>query len=143
MATSSPLRHQIIEGLMEPHAEQVVDAAILQWEKLAVQIISIIGESGFDALYTRSIFFAQSKFPWLAVASRPLQSDDRFAGLRTSFEGQAPSHVREVNSLLLITFTDILSSLIGEQLTTRIVRSAWGSDARGRTKMESMEFKNE
>jgi len=33
----------------------------------------------------------------------------------------------------LITFTDILASLIGEALTTSILRSAWGNDAPDQT----------
>ncbi len=35
---------------------------------------------------------------------------------------------REANRLLLIIFTDILASLIGEQLTTQMVRLAWGNN---------------
>ncbi len=45
-----------------------------------------------------------------------------------SFEGHTPAQASEANRLLLITFTDILSSLIGEELTTSILRSAWGSE---------------
>lgn len=44
-----------------------------------------------------------------------------------SLEGQAPAQASEANSLLMITFTDILASLIGEQLTTSILRLAWGA----------------
>ena len=44
-------------------------------------------------------------------------------------ERQTPEHAREANLLLLITFTDILASLIGEQLTTSILRLAWENDA--------------
>jgi len=40
------------------------------------------------------------------------------------------------NSLLLIKFTDILASLIGEGLTTSILRSAWGNDAPNRAGKE-------
>ena len=57
-----------------------------------------------------------------------------------SLEGQTPVQASEANSLLLITFTDILASLIGEQLTTRILCSAWGNDAQDRP---DKEFKNE
>ena len=45
-----------------------------------------------------------------------------------SLEGQTPVQAGEANSLLLISFTDILASLIGEQLTTRILCLAWGSE---------------
>ena len=126
MATSA--RHQIIESLMAPHTEKVAEAAIIQWEQLAAQIISIVGESGFNALYARSVFLAQSTFPWLAASSSSPQSDNRFAELKINLEGQTPAQAIEANRLLLITFTDILASLIGEQLTIRVVRSVWGND---------------
>jgi hypothetical protein len=40
---------------------------------------------------------------------------------------QTPAHARAAHSLLLTTLTDILASLIGEQLTASILRSAWGN----------------
>jgi hypothetical protein len=107
-----------------------VDAAIHLWEQLATQIIIIVGEDGFNSLYTRSLFLSQSKFPCLVPSPQAPQADHRFAGLRTSLEGQTPAQASEANSLLLITFTDILASLIGEQLTTFILGLAWGIETR-------------
>jgi hypothetical protein len=140
METRDPLRHQLIERLMAQHPEKVADAAIDLWELMATQIISIVGEDGFNSLYARSVFLAQPTFPWLATNSPSPQTDQRFAELKKRLEGQTPSQAREANSLLLLTFTSILAALIGEPLTTRILRSAWGNDASYST---SKEFKNE
>ena len=93
---------------------------------MATQIISIVGEDGFNSLYARSLFLSQSKFPWLAAGSLTPNADHRFEGLKTSLEGQAPAQASEANTLLLITFTEILASLIGEQLTSHILQLAWG-----------------
>jgi hypothetical protein len=109
METNAFYRHQLIKSLMAQEAEKVVDNEIKLWEQLAAQIISIVGESGFNALYERSAFLTQSTFPWLA-ASLPLsRSDHRFSELKMSLEGQTPAQASEANSLLLITFTDILA----------------------------------
>lgn len=140
METSDVLRHQIINSLVAQHTEKVADAAIDLWEQMATQIISIVGEGGFNSLYVRSVFLTRSTFPWLATGPLPPQADQRFAGLKMSIEGRTPAQASEANSLLLITFTDILVSLIGEQLTTSILRSAWGDDASHRA---GKEFKNE
>ena len=137
METRDQLRHQLIEGLMAPHTENVADAAIDLWEQMATQIILIVGEDGFNSLYARSVFLAQPKFPWLAANSLSPQTDQRFAELKKRLEGQTPSQAREANSLLLLTFTGILAALIGELLTTRILRSAWGNDASYSTSKES------
>lgn len=140
METSDLLRHQVINNLMARHPENVADAALSLWEQMAAQIISIVGEGGFNSLYTRSVFLTQSTFPWLAASALSPQAEHRFAQLKISFEGQTPAEASAANSLLLLTFTDILAALIGEQLTTSILRSAWGNDAFGSTVKE---FKNE
>jgi hypothetical protein len=104
---------------------------------MATEIISIVGEGGFDSLYARSVFLTQSTFPWLAASSLSPQTDQRFAELKMSLEGQSPAQASEANSLLLINFTDILAALIGEELTTNILRLAWGNDASNSVGKES------
>ena len=140
METSDLPRRQTIESLMAQPTQQVADAAISLWEKLATEIISIVGEGGFTSLYARSVFLAQSSFPWLAASSLAPQTSHRFAQLRISLAEQTPAHAGEANRLLLTTFTDILASLIGERLTASILRSAWGNDA---SDSADKEFKNE
>ena len=135
METSDSLWYQLIKSVIAPHQEKdAVNGAINLWEQMAAQIISVVGENGFNSLYARSVFLAQPKFPWLAAASSlSTQTDRRFAELKRSFEGQTPAQVNEANTLLLNTFTDILASIIGEQLTISILRSAWGNDASHRS----------
>jgi len=95
---------------------------------MATHIISIVGERGFNSLYARSLFLNQSIFPWLAFTPMPAKSDERFSDLILSFQGQTPDQIFEAQNQLLITLTDILASLIGEPLTTRILQLAWGND---------------
>src|SRR5687768_3537018 len=128
METNDLPRHQLIKSLMAQPTDKVVNAAIHAWERMATQIISIVGEDGFNSLYARSIFLSQSIFPWLVASPLPPESEHRFAGLKTNLEGQTPAKAIEANSLLLITFTDILASLIGEPLTTRLLCLAWDID---------------
>ena len=140
MENSDLLRHMLIKSLMAQHTEKVADAAVDLWEQMATQIISIVGEAGFNSLYARSVFLTQTSFPWLAARSSLSQSDHRFAELKMSLKAKKAAQVIEANTLLLITFTDILATLIGEQLTTSILRSAWGNDTPDRA---DKEFKNE
>lgn len=134
------LRHQIIESLMAEHTAKGDNAAINLWEQMATQIISIVGEGGFNSLYARSLHFARSTFPWLAAALPSHQGEPRFAELKQSLEAQTPLLASAANSLLLVTFTDILATLIGEQLTARILSSAWDHGALDRA---GKEFNNE
>jgi hypothetical protein len=139
MQISNVLRHQMIKSLAARNTEKVADVAIILWEKLAAQIISVVGEDGFNTLYERSVFLNQPIFPWLPGLPS-CKTDQRFTGLKMSLEAQTPEQASTANSLLLITLTDILALLIGEQLTSHILSLAWGADIwSGTTK----EFKNE
>jgi hypothetical protein len=129
MENSDLLRHQLIISLTERHPEEITDAAINLWEQMATQIISLVGEGGFNSLYARSLVLALSTFPWLEASALSPRTDHRFAELKICLEGQTSAQASAANSLLLITFTDIVASLIGEQLTTSILRSAWGNNA--------------
>ena len=141
METRELLRQQLVKRRMAPPSEEeVADTAIDLWEQIATQIISIIGEGGFDSLYLRSVSLTQSTYPWLAAVLPQSKIDQRFTDLKISFEGQTPEQAKAANSLLLINFTDILASLIGEQLTIRILHSAWGDSF---SKIPSKEFQNE
>lgn len=127
MENPALLRQQIIASLMTQQPDNIADAAVGHWEKLADEIISIVGEAGFNSLYERSVHLAQPTFPWLPLYPSPPQTHHRFAELRTHLADQTPAHARAANSLLLTSFTDILASMIGEQLTASILRAAWGN----------------
>jgi hypothetical protein len=64
------------------------------------------------------------------VHSHPWQrTDSRFPDLKISLEGRDFAEAGEASIALLIAFIDILALLIGELLTTSILRAAWGDDA--------------
>ncbi|PSJ16139.1 hypothetical protein [Nitrosomonas supralitoralis] len=122
-------RHRFIEERLKGCGDNDVDSIILLWELIAEEIISIIGEGGFNSLYERSEFLTQKTFPWLVVtSSSSKQADERFSLLRLCREKQTSAEWFEANLKLLLTFTDILVMLIGEQLTIRILISAWEND---------------
>lgn len=137
METRDLPRYRIIKSLTAPHPETGADVVVDLWEPMAAQIISIIGETGFNSLYERSLFLGRSSFPWLAAGALSPQANQRFAALKTSLEAQTPEQASAANGLLLLTFTDILASLIGEQLTIGILRSAWGDEVAGGAIKES------
>lgn len=127
MKTTDTLISQgLIESTIQQHTENVAADPIKSWEKISTNIISIIGEGGFHSLYMRSLFLAKKTFPWLESGIYTQHTVDPFLALKVCYAGQAPAQVQKANFLLLITFTGVLTSLIGEQLTLGILRSAWG-----------------
>ena len=113
---------------MRQRPDAVVEVTIFLWERLAAELISIIGEEGFQSLYTRSAHLNHSAFPWLLLDHETQSSASRFAGLQMSFANRNqsdPTETSEACKKVLITFIDILALLIGDQLTASILRSAW------------------
>jgi hypothetical protein len=50
-----------------------------------------------------------------------------FSGLQSSLQERASDEAGEASILLLITLIDIIAALIGELLTSSILRSAWSN----------------
>lgn len=124
-------RHKLIKSLITQSHEGKIDTILSIWEPLTTQVISLVGETGFNSLYVRSIYLTQKNCPWCAFSSKLPQASELLIELKMNFERLSSAQYNEANSLLLITFTDILASLIGEQLTLRILHSAWSKQISG------------
>lgn len=122
MATNDE-RHQMIARNVTRRPDSATADTVVLWQRLAVELVAIIGHSGFDTLYARSIHLVRAQHPWLVEGADP-----RFDKLRASLDAQAPAPAGAASIALLTTFTDTLIQLIGESLTTTILRSAWGQD---------------
>lgn len=124
MGSNDVLRRQLIHNLIATDSDNVVEDVVIVWEKLTQQIIATVGVGGFDALFARSLFITQHSFPWLSAV---LASEKgRLGTFKVCLEAQPSPQMIEANALLLLAFTDILATLIGEELTANILNLAWG-----------------
>lgn len=131
------LREQKIKNLMaQPSGEGNQDTLHL-WRSMAAQIISVVGQGGFQSLYARSIFLTQRSVAWVTQPTVSLPIDLSFTALSTCLAEHPHEQAQEANTLLMLTFTDLLASLIGEPLTVRILKTAWGADAADLTDKET------
>jgi hypothetical protein len=140
MATTDAQRHKMIRRAVLQRPEAVVEVTIELWERLAAELVLIIGEGGFQSLYARSIHLTCAPFPWIEQDSLSPQVDSRFSGLKLCLEARTSAETIEASTHLLATFIKILAELIGEPLTDSILRSAWGDDA---MYLAAKEIKNE
>lgn len=99
------------------------------WEHMASQIISLVGEEGFNSLYARSVNLTQQEFPWLGASLMTPPDVPRFAKLKKVLARHAPEQANKANEKLMLTFTSILASLIGDELSIRILCSAGANEA--------------
>jgi hypothetical protein len=129
MAIIDEQRHQKIKRIIMQRPDAVGSVTLQLWESLAHELASIIGEGGFQSLYARSIHLARVSFPWIDISPSPMPTAPGFANLKNCLEERDSGAACEASIVLLNIFIDILIVLIGELLTTSILRSAWGDDA--------------
>ncbi len=119
----------MIRRAVTQRPDAVVDVSIRLWDKLAHELVSIIGERGFQSLYKRSLHLTAATFPWMALDSSASKNAAGFADLKKCLAEQDAAIAGEASAALLTTFIDTLASLIGELLTSSILQSAWDDEA--------------
>lgn len=122
-----PALHPALFSVMLHRRPKPVDGvALALWETLYPNLVVIIGNEGFNALYDRSFHETSLTFPWL-IQSDAAPSASRFERLKSALENRQAEEADHATVLLLSTFTSVLNTLIGRQLTHTIMATAWGT----------------
>lgn len=117
--------HKWLQRAFDQHPNEVGAASLHLWEHLARELISIIGEAGFESLYSRCVFLLRDDYPWLQLSSSSAQVGTRFNELQTQLDQQELTLAERASRDLLNTFVHLLSGLIGANLTHNILQVAW------------------
>ena len=127
MEHSKNARQQLLEAALARFPDGAVPAIIRLWEQLAPELISIIGEGGFKPLYARSIRLAGKQHAWLLPCAAKPAVGERFTELAACLQTQDVLNAQQAGLDLFSIFLDVLASLIGEELTTHLLHSAWSN----------------
>jgi hypothetical protein len=65
------------------------------------------------------------RFDWLDASHASSTADELLQALKDQLAAVGPGQAEEANTALLTTFTKLLSGLIGEALTVRLLNAAW------------------
>jgi len=110
-----------LEGGGAAGAAGRADAAARVYEKLMAQLSPLLGIVGVQALLGRSARLRMADFAFLGDAA-VVESADRLRQALVSLEPDAISAAAEA---LFGTFCALITTFIGERLTTQVLRSAW------------------
>jgi hypothetical protein len=126
----NPLREAIRTTLGQrtgrlPNADATAEATAAAWRLVATQLAPVIGARGLDVLFSRALYQTSVEFPWLAAAVGRGGSASPLPSLMVCLTGQLASTAAEASYMLLLTFTELLATLIGESLTTRLLAPVW------------------
>lgn len=91
------------------------------YDKLHAHLAPLVGEAGVQLLFVRSAKLAQGDFAWLAQVSI-LEGSTK---LRECLLSQDPAVATESAAALFGTFFTLLTTFIGERLTTQALLRAW------------------
>ncbi|MDR3578710.1 MAG: hypothetical protein P4L44_01965 [Oryzomonas sp.] len=108
-----------------PGASAIAEAAIGTWQQVAAQIVPVIGIGGANVLFNRSLHLTCTTFPWLTIPGDHRDSTVLLANLKEQLAGREPDAAAEASYTLLVTFIELLMSMIGDSLTERLLSSVW------------------
>ena len=105
-------------------APLVAEAVVRALGHLMDELEPLVGMHGASALFGRSVHLVRRKH---AAALTPAKGtrDEQLACLRDELARLDIAEARTISAALLTNFADLLTSLIGEPLTNRLLRSAW------------------
>jgi hypothetical protein len=103
----------------------VTEVALGTWHQMTTRLAPVIGTRGVDVLFRRSLNLTSATFPWLAILGDDGNTAALIVELETRFASQAADAAVEARFALLVTFTELLATLIGEPLTERLLRPVW------------------
>ena len=129
MATTNVERNEMIRRAVMQRPDDFIKVTVHLWERLAAELISLVGENGFQSLYVRSVHLTRATYPWIVEGNPAHLSEKRFTGLQNSLTGYEFEVASAANILVLTTLVDIIALLIGDILMTRILCTAWTNDA--------------
>ncbi len=116
------LAHESAAGSAD---ERATTAAGRVYDKLQVHLAPLVGAAGVHSLFVRSAKLAQGEFTCVAEATI-LEGSTK---LRERLQAQDPAVATESAAALFGTFFALVTTFIGERLTTQVLRSAWPTSA--------------
>lgn len=127
MASERPRIDELMKGAAQAQsAAQVADTAQQTWHAIHAALSPVIGARGVQALYRRTVYLTRNAHPWLDGGREATESAD-FARLQAALAQQTSAVAAAGHSALLRQFLELLTSLIGESLTERLLRSVWAN----------------
>jgi len=107
-------------------AEERAAAGPRIFDETLARLATVLGSTGARALFARSVKLAAPAFPSLAAVRVSVEGDDGLGEqVALCLRGQTPEQVTDTMVKLYATWLAQLETLIGEQLTTAVLRDSW------------------
>jgi hypothetical protein len=121
---------QIVASLAHrvgPNADtaRIAEAIVLTLQDMDEALTPIIGQQGVAALFRRSLHLCASHHPRLLGSADRALASQAPAALRSILVEQSDTDALLFGEVLLMTYYELLTKLIGPSLTARLLRDVW------------------
>ncbi|HEY0856916.1 MAG TPA: hypothetical protein VGE16_07655 [Albitalea sp.] len=116
---------------------RVAEAAAAAWQQVHAALSPIVGARGVEALFKRSLSLTREAHACLADVGDPSPAHDHAASLHAVLARQTGADAAAAHAALMQTFVDLLSSLIGESLTERLLHPLLDPPSSGNAAQET------
>ena len=106
-------------------ASAVVAATRHTHDDLVAVFAPLVSSAGVEALWARAFHLAQREYPAGQTGGDNGPTEDPFAQVSLWLERQVPSVATDAAAAMFAAFAELLTTLIGEPLTTRYLEKAW------------------
>jgi hypothetical protein len=130
MSTLSEESRQIVASLAHrvgPNADtaRIAQAIVSTLQDMNTALTPIIGQQGVVALCRRSLHLCVSAHPRLADTYDSVQAALDLNALKSVLVEQSEADALFFGEVLLTTYYELLTTLIGPSLTARLLRDVW------------------
>jgi hypothetical protein len=109
------------------NAHAIATAAIETYRDVAACLSPVVGDRGVEVLFRRALHLTSSAFPWLDLTGQDAEGAALFTVLQAHLAARDSRSAADASLALLVTFTELLSTLIGPPLTHRLLAPIWAS----------------
>jgi hypothetical protein len=95
------------------------------YDDLAVVLVPLVSQPGFDALVARAFQLAQREYPADAAPVGDGQDTEPFVQVGLWLDQQDQRNTIDAAAAMFAALAGLLVTLIGESLTTRYLQKAW------------------
>ena len=125
------MRHETIRRTLvhsagdTSNAKSIAQATLSTWHQVSIRLVPVIGARGVDALFKRALHVTSRTHPWLVIDGHDENLAIFLSGLRARVATRESIEALEACHALLLNFTELLASLIGDSLTKRLLMTVW------------------
>jgi hypothetical protein len=105
----------------------IAGQALAEWRRVEADLSPVIGRGGVAALFRRSLFLTRAAHLWLPEGRTGALDPVEFTEWQAALAMRPAADASAVDKALQRTFRELLTSLIGESLTERLLRPASGT----------------